>query len=799
MVLKWSDIVRMDGSIPSQPSGFTSDSSSDDQKDNKFLSPISAYTDWWLRTQVTPPEINGIIDTRQDFSLLSFGPDENTANIGVISGPRPGPRQRFYSAHPFEYSPVLGKTRPRAIDNVERSQASLDKEAVIMGIIDDGLALANARFLKMNGDKYMSRAEFFWNQDAELSENIVVGYQVPFGRDWDQTELDGVFDLGRGDQKFPNEEAVYRELQMDKILSTSAQHGTHVMDLATGYDSCDTSANALGEIPSDLSNKRPIIAVQLARIATRESSGAFMSTYVTEALDYILLRAQQLQPETGKKIPLIINFSYGIYSGTLSGNHHMEEWIDIAVKEISKAHDFPIFVTLPAGNSHLGQCFGERQVRRSTSIRLPDAPDFTLRTQPDNKAPTVVEFFWPETEENEPQTLGIDPDLVRGKHEQLTLSQRKSILEAQSEVSSDLGLFLWAPGADKPIVSEITASPNFFHGVELRDTSDRLVGMLYHERLIGLTEMRKTGNDLDDDDDDDDDVEDEYGKGISVPKTAGTSKDNDGNNTPTLLNEVRKLTLVLAPTLFEQSLFSKEVYPCRDLRKFFQKEAAIPAGEWGVSLFRKGNRKEEDTVVVRCQRGDTPFGFRPFGRQSRLIDQHYQPFTPDGRLAENDISDQWVYRHGTMNAIATGRRPIRVGSYRRSNLDRREVPTNNVQSGASIFSSSGFGDEQTDGWPKWRPRKYVDLAAATEINHALPGVQASGMYSGSKFRFSGTSSAAPQIARWLALSISDVLKEGRGRKAVKAQAQSDIGPDKNFANTSSEKRSGVALFKGLVR
>ncbi|ASP32780.1 hypothetical protein [Labrenzia sp. VG12] len=784
MTLSWKNIVFMDGNH-SGPVGLVTD----------YDFPMSSYTDWWLRSleeSLTGGQFT--FQTRQKVSLLGTENDGPDATLeAALSGGRGRPAKgkvlRLYSAHPFEYGPVLGAIRKQNEPFIDdRSARELQPGSVLMGIIDDGIALANSQFLKHqdNSEKLVSRAEYFWNQDAELEgPETSRSYQVPFGRDWDSAELERVFDNARcHSTDFPDQDQVNRALEMDKILSNCAQHGTHVMDLATGYNHRDMTANELGEVPGDCSHLRPIIAVQLARIATRESSGAFMSTYVTEALNYILVRAQQLQPEKGTKIPLVINFSYGIFAGTLSGNDHMEEWIDIAIEKVTKEFGFPIFVTLPAGNSYLEKCHGERKVRRSTSVKPPKFPDFELLVQPDNNAPTVVEFHWPETTNNAPETLGVPPDLVTRKPgdskgiRDLPAKLRKDLLETQTKVLSDLHLFLWPPGADQPLEVKSGRGPNFYHGAELRDSADRLVGMLYHERLIALAEKR-----LAKDGQEDDDLEDEQ------PPTGK----------PALLSEVRKLTLILAPTQFEQSLYSREM--SRSRPKLQQNEASIPAGKWGIALARTGDHKIEDTVTVRCQRGDTPFGFRPFGRQSRLEDFNYHDYAPDGRVNEKDNDRQWVLRRGTLSAIATGQETIRVGSYRLSNLDRRDVPTNRVESGASLFSSAAYGDDAPDDLLRWWPRKTIDVAAATEISHALPGIKATGTHSGSSFRFSGTSSAAPQVARWLAASVGSVMQQKKktgksARISVRLQAKRELKNGTNFAPSKSKARTGVALLKG---
>ncbi|MEO0387063.1 MAG: hypothetical protein AAF281_05965, partial [Pseudomonadota bacterium] len=619
--------------------------------------------------------------------------------------------------------------------------------AVIMGIIDDGIALTNTRFLRRLADgTATTRAKFFWNQDASRPEG-----SVPFGRDWGEDALLRIFAAARGADGYPSAERVDRALEMDRILTTCAQHGTHVMDLATGYDCDDDTPNTLGEIPAEMSTRRPIVAVQLSRIASRQSSGAYMATYVTHALDYILERAVALQPDTGPPVPLVINFSYGVFAGSLSGNDQMEEWIDAAVDAMWARHKIPVWVTLPAGNSYLSQTSGLRPVARGAEMPTAPHPDFTLRKEVESKAPTVLELIWPEERGLPPEALGLDPAHL-GRGPRIGPEERQHILDAQKTVTSDLALHLWPPHARDPIAAT-GAAPQFYQGVPLLQTIGGravCVGMVYHERLVSLDQSR------------------------DYPAAPGAG--------PRLYAAQSKMTLILAQSLFEQSL---------DTAAFQQTPVSVTPGFWRIALARQGDTRVTDQVMVRCQRGDTPFGFRPFGRQSQLEDPHFQVYTPEGRITQTDDPAQWVTRDGTISAIATGRATIRVGSFRLADLVRRRRATNRiVDGGASSFSSGGYR-APLPGWTDWPPRGTVDVAAASEINHALPGVMAAGTHSGSAFRFAGTSSAAPQIARWIAFALS-TLATAPDRDILRWLAGSGMLP--YFAESLSEPRTGKGLL-----
>lgn len=639
-----------------------------------------------------------------------------------------------YTAHPDEIAPVTQRAfciHPRT-DRGDVPPLDAPSGTVIMGIIDDGLAFAHARFLKPGpSGRYQTRMAAFWNQDATCGNTRpTAGYTLPFGHDWTEDEINtSLFTYPEG-TLYPDQGIAYRNAEMARSVAGIAAHGTHVMDLATGYDCHDAAANDLGEVPSDLAERRPIVAVQLARHATRNSSGAFMASYVTHAIDYILDRARRLQPTGGDRLPVVLNFSYGIYAGALSGRAAMEEWIDGAVKAMWEDHGIPVWVVLPAGNNHLDRTHGQQIVGRERPEEGVDAP-LILRHNPENKAPTVVEFWWPE------RTISLASyglERVKGIKEGLDANQRRQVVEQLSTLPSPLRLEIKPPQGGAWINVPDKDVP-FFHGQPLCDGT-RTLAMVYHEAILsfGRKEM---------------------------------DRDAPG------LSAQHKLTLIMAPSVFEQPFGGDE---------FAQSEATLPPGDWQVRLWN-ATAEAPETVNIRCQRNDTPFGFRPFGRQSRLEDASYRIVAPDGRLDEADRPSAWVLRRGTTNAIGSGAHTIRVGSVRAANVARREVESLQATA-ASTFSSAGDEDNDRDG---------VDIAAISEMNHAAPGVLGAGTRSGAAVRLSGTSAAAPQVARWIALELA---KPGIPplRGALIAEAENSTAA--YFEDSHRPERTGARILFG---
>jgi hypothetical protein len=158
-----------------------------------------------------------------------------------------------------------------------------------------------------------------------------------------------------------------------------------------------------------------------------------------------------------------------------------------------------------------------------------------------------------------------------------------------------------------------------------------------------------------------------------------------------------------------------------------------PSGTWLIEVRNNGRAIKIDAWV---QRGDTPPGYRLFGRQSRFDDPRYVRFDLAGRPEEIDFGPSSIKRYGTLNALATGRKAIVIGGFRRSDYK------------ASRYSGAGpVIDPPSIGGP-WRDGP--DATAVSDDSPALHGVLAAGTRTGSMCAMNGSSVAAPQITRLIA-------------------------------------------------
>ena len=177
----------------------------------------------------------------------------------------------------------------------------------------------------------------------------------------------------------------------------------------------------------------------------------------------------------------------------------------------------------------------------------------------------------------------------------------------------------------------------------------------------------------------------------------------------------RNMILVaLAPTTMNQ--------PQRD---------PAPAGNWTVTLT---NGSGDDLEIhAWVQRNETAHGYPLRGRQSRFEDLAYKRFVFGAHVRDFDEGNAstWIKRGGTLSSIATGEHTVVVGAYRRT--DGR----------AATYSSTGPSLRETT-------RSGPDAAAVSEDSVACAGVLAASTRSGCLVALSGTSAAAPQVARLLA-------------------------------------------------
>ncbi|MDI1266174.1 MAG: hypothetical protein PS018_23265 [bacterium] len=234
--------------------------------------------------------------------------------------------------------PIIGLKLNPAGGNPDPTSFGHDLAAttghVAIGIIDDGIAFAHERFRDGNEK---SRIQALWLQDIERANHE---RGVVFGRRLDNGEINFLL------KHCGSEAEIYRCVGLldfgsdgSKSLASRRSHGTHILDLAGGFDP-DPQQDAV-------KRRRPLLAVQLPSAVTVDTSGVMMGSYVLQAVRQIMLWADRISPI----LPLVINFSYGIQAGPKDGMHRIERSLTQLIDRRNK-RGAPTCLVLPAGNSY---------------------------------------------------------------------------------------------------------------------------------------------------------------------------------------------------------------------------------------------------------------------------------------------------------------------------------------------------------------------------------------------------------------------------------------------------------------
>lgn len=262
--------------------------------------------------------------------------------------------------------------------------------AVIVGLIDDGINIAHEHFVDPSGHP---RIDYAWLQDGKTDSSSA----VLFGREFTASDIKAA----RAGSK--TEEGTLRALGLvapakeePTTLSKSFSHGTFVLDCLAGYPSSHQlpGISDPGEAvnPAD----RRIVSVQLHRRVTEESSGALYPMFAIAGLQYIVDRARRVAKETrkgkGRKIPLVVNFSYGISGGPHNGEHLFEQYVDQLVTSLQADKDLgPLIMPMPTGNRHLLEGHAHVEADKTDKLNL----DLSWIIQPQDRTPNYLEIWVP--------------------------------------------------------------------------------------------------------------------------------------------------------------------------------------------------------------------------------------------------------------------------------------------------------------------------------------------------------------------------------------------------------------------
>jgi subtilisin family serine protease len=288
----------------------------------------------------------------------------------------------------------------------------LDGAGVVIGIIDDGCALAHRSFLTpAGGGGVESRVSYLWDQAGTAGPGggwtKPVGY---YGVELGKPAIDAAL-AAHNTQGVIDEDAVYAALGYVPALDT---HGTHVMDIAAGNG--DAAMGAEGMAPA-----AEIIFVQLPAAAIAQGGHA-LDASVIDGVDYIFRRAGQKRA--------VINLSYGGYFGPHDGSSIVERAIDARLAPPNRA------VVVAAGNAYEADCHARETLRHPYDTL---ARPWRWILKPEDPTPNDLEIWYghnaelalyltaPDGTQLGPVSLGAPPQkIMLGAHLVGSIVHRKT-------------------------------------------------------------------------------------------------------------------------------------------------------------------------------------------------------------------------------------------------------------------------------------------------------------------------------------------------------------------------------------
>jgi hypothetical protein len=311
-------------------------------------------------------ELFGAAGWKQTIRGAELGPPMHLADTPAPAAPPPAP--------PGASRRLVGALRRRIgtlLASARRLPAARGaSRRVVVAVLDEGIAFAHSRFSTPSG----TRIKYLWQQDViGLS-----GLPSTPGIELTAADIDAAMLAASGSGG--GEEGVYRALgSVDfgvdgyKPLARRRSHGTHVLDLAAGYD------------PNDADDSRPIIAVEMPEEAVGDPAGSTLIPQAVWGLVYIQMRAEALRAP-GETLPVVVNISYGPHEGPHDGSSWFETIAD-TLTVASRQTQTPMQIVLAAGNFRQSRIHASFELQPNSERRL------QWRLQPCGLTPSFMEIW----------------------------------------------------------------------------------------------------------------------------------------------------------------------------------------------------------------------------------------------------------------------------------------------------------------------------------------------------------------------------------------------------------------------
>jgi Subtilase family len=174
--------------------------------------------------------------------------------------------------------------------------------------------------------------------------------------------------------------------------------------------------------------------------------------------------------------------------------------------------------------------------------------------------------------------------------------------------------------------------------------------------------------------------------------------------------------------------------------------ALAPSGRWQIEIRNTGVDVLEAHAYIA--RNGVTLLRKNRGKQSYFLDELYDPDRFQRPAQDDAISPpSKVKRRGTLSGIATGSETLIASGYRMRNVDHPDFSVNPSDKGPdTIQDHSGYSSA---GPGRGRFPRDPDVSAPTDYSWLLKGLPAGGGRGRAVFWMTGTSTAAPQVARAL--------------------------------------------------
>lgn len=268
----------------------------------------------------------------------------------------------------------------------------------VVGFIDFGCAFAHRQFRVWEQDQptLRTRVAALWDQthiaqaaaDGPLPLCWSFAADFPYGAEArrGQSEAEASLDLDGFIQQFAVsgqvDEARCYQFAAYEGVRQAATHGTHMMDIATGYPS--PLAGIPGMPPEQGPHEADIIFVQLPRRLNGRQVGGMLRANVYDAIRYIVSRA-------GTEADIVINLSYGGYAGPHDGSSVLECAIDwyLRKERARRRHGARLDLVIPSGNAR------DKSLHAFAKIPKDGMARFHLNLLPEDPTDSFVEVWLP--------------------------------------------------------------------------------------------------------------------------------------------------------------------------------------------------------------------------------------------------------------------------------------------------------------------------------------------------------------------------------------------------------------------